>query len=513
MIKKLFTALPLLTLIGCAALDGAPGAAGLSGTVQAPAVTGDPWFDAGQSALAARKQQRPINRNAKNIILFIGDGMDINTVTAARIFDGQQRGVDGESNVLSFDAFPHVAFAKTYTTDFQVSDSAGTATAMTTGVKTRSGVLGVSQAAVRGDCAGSLANEVVTIAERAEDAGLATGIVSTAAITHATPAAVYAHSADRNWASDSAMPPEALAAGCVDIASQLLGFDHGDGIDVALGGGRAHFLSAQMSDPEYPQAVGARADGANLAEAWNDKSPDHLYVWNKADFTAAGANKKLLGLFEPNHMQFEADRPDDGAGEPSLAEMTAKAISSLSAQNDQGYFLMVEAGRIDHAHHGGNAYRALKDTQAYAEAVAVARGMTDVSDTLIIVTADHGHTMSIQGYPKRGSDILGLAVIDQDGGEEPIKATDGKPYTTLSYANGPGTVFAESVDLSDGRPAPAAEDVLDRNYQQQALIPTSSETHGGQDVPVYASGPKAHLISGVIEQNYLYHVMADALGL
>jgi alkaline phosphatase len=81
----------------------------------------------------------------------------------------------------------------------------------------------------------------------------------------------------------------------------------------------------------------------------------------------------------------------------------------------------------------------------------------------------------------------------------------------LNYANGPGSVFAEGVDLSDGRPAP--ENVLDKNYRQQALIPTGSETHGGQDVPVYASGPGAHLVSGVMEQNVIYHIMADARGL
>lgn len=513
-------ALPALifALSGCAALE----TAGLAEkpvttpakTIAAPPPTGDAWFDSGQDALFQRKTQPTRKTRAKNVILFVGDGMDINTVTAARIFDGQSRGENGEANLLSFEEFPHVAFSKTYTTDYQISDSAGTASAMNTGVKTRSGVLSISANVRRGNCEEALANSVMTLAERAEEAGLSTGVVTTTELTHATPGAVFAHSPDRGWGADSDLPEEAKQAGCADIARQLIEFDHGDGIDIALGGGRRNFTPSTASDPEYPERVGKRLDGRDLPAEWAAKSPAHKYVWNKADFEAASADQKLLGLFEPAHLQFEADRPDDGAGEPSLADMTAKAISALS-KNDKGFYLMVEAGRIDHAHHGGNAYRALKDTQAYAEAVKVAREMTSAEDTLIIVTADHGHTLAIQGYARNGADILGLSVYtSDDGSDTPILAAgDNKPYTTLGYQNGPGTVFWEDADLSEGRPAPTQEDATDKNYRQQALIPTGSETHGGQDVPVYASGPNAHLVSGVMEQHVIYHIMADALGL
>ena len=481
--------------------------------IAAPVATGDAWYDAGRQAVYDRKTRKAPANRAKNVILFIGDGMDINTVTAARIYDGQTRGESGEENSLSFDHFPYTAFSKTYTTNFQVSDSAGTATAMTTGVKTRSGVIAINGDVTRGDCAGALAGAVTTLAEQAEDAGLSTGVVSTASITHATPASAYAHSADRGWEVDASMPDDAKAAGCRDIARQLIEFDRGDGIDIALGGGRAHFIPVGAADPEYPEREGARTDDRNLAAEWAAKSPSHRYVWNRADFDAAGADQKLLGLFEPSHMQFEADRPDDGAGEPSLAAMTAKAITALSA-NDKGYFLLVESGRIDHAHHGGNAFRALKDTQAYSEAVRVASEMSSDEDTLIIVTADHGHTMAIAGYSRRGADILGLSVMTgDDGADAPMLADDEKPYTTLGYMNGPGSVFGEDADLSDRRPALTQDIATDKNHRQQALVPTYSETHGGQDVPVYASGPNAHLVSGVMEQNVIYHIMADALGL
>ena len=500
-------------LSACSSIN-APTLEGAADTIEKPAPTGDAWFDAGQDALYARKMADPRGgQRAKNVILFIGDGMDITTVTAARIYDGQTKGMMGEGNVLSFEAFPHVAFSKTYTTDYQVSDSAGTASAMVTGVKTRSGVLSISASVKRGDCAGALAGAVETIAEQAEKAGLSTGVVSTASITHATPASAYAHSPDRGWEADARMPDDAKAAGCKDIARQLVEFDHGDGLDIALGGGRGYFIPADMTDPEYPERAGWRTDGRNLAEEWAAKSDAHAYVWNRADFNAAGADKKLLGLFEPSHMQYEADRPDDGAGEPSLADMTRKAIAALS-QNENGYFLMVEAGRIDHAHHGGNGYRALKDTQAYADAVAAAREATSTEDTLIIVTADHGHTMTIAGYSRRGADILGLSVYTDDEGEDTpiLAAVDEKPYTTLGYVNGPGSVFKEGADLSEGRPLLTQQDATDKNHQQQALVPTGSETHGGQDVPVYAIGPNAHLVSGTMEQNVIYHIMADALG-
>ncbi len=507
----LIAALPLLA--ACSTIESLGGPASNDTAVAPPEATGDAWFDAGRQAVYARKMRNTQRRRAKNVILFIGDGMDLNTVTAARIYDGQSRGESGEENSLYFERFPYTAFSKTYTTDYQVADSAGTASAMTTGVKTRSGVISIKEDVTRGDCAGALQNAAVTIAERAEAAGLSTGVVSTAEITHATPAAAYAHSPERRWDVDANMPEEARAAGCRDIARQLVEFDHGNGLEIALGGGRAHFLPSTLADPEYPERTGLRADDRNLANEWREKSPDHVYVWNRADFDAASSDKKLLGLFEPEHMQYEADRPDDGAGEPSLAAMTAKAITALGA-NDAGYFLLVEAGRIDHAHHGGNAYRALRDTQAYSEAVRVASELTSDDETLIIVTADHGHTMTMAGYSRRGADILGLSVTTgDDGADAPILAQDEKPYTTLGYINGPGSPFVPEGDLSEGRPAPTQTAAADKNYRQQASTPLWSETHGGQDVPVYASGPNAHLVSGVMEQNVIYHIMADALGL
>lgn len=477
-----------------------------------------PWVEDAKTAMAKRKAIRANKRAAKNVILFIADGMDPTTVTAARIFDGQSRGEEGEENFLAFETFPYLAMVKTYTTNAQTPDSAGTATAMVTGVKTKSGIISMTDKAQSRVCAASKGSEIATLAELAERAGLATGVVSTARLTHATPATMYAHAANRNWEADVTMSKTALAQGCRDIASQLIDFADGDGIDVAMGGGRSNFLPQTVNDPEEEDRTGRREDGRNLVEEWTSKSDNHVYVWDKEGFEAidAASNPRVLGLFQRSHMQYEMDRSASSEiNEPSLAQMTAKSIDILS-RNKKGYVLMVEGGRVDHAHHAGNAARALSDAQAFSQAVARAVEMTNPKDTLIIVTADHGHTLALQGYPVKGNDILGLvksAYEPFNNKEGFARGSDNKPYPTLTYANGPGSVVATKTKNRDGRPLLGPDDVADIDFKQPSAIPLGSETHGGQDVIVYAQGPHAWLFSGVVEQTYIFHVIDDALNL
>lgn len=460
------------------------------------------YYADGQAELKLRLDRKPQEGRARNVILFIGDGMGVSTLTAGRIAIGQDEGKDGESWQTEIDDLPWGGLVKTYTHDSQVADSAGTATAMVTGTKTRNGVLGIAARVDRGDCRGALAGSVSTLFEQAEDKGLATGIVSTARITHATPASAYAHIADRDWEADSDLPRQARDAGCKDIASQMVNWPHGDGLDVMLGGGRSKFFPSNLTLPEGGK--GERSDQRNLAVEWMKARPGRrTYVWNNEKLATAPEKGQLLGLFAGSHMQYEADRDSGPEGEPSLAEMTRIAIERL-LPNEKGFVLMVEAGRIDHAHHAGNAARALADFKALDDAVKVARELTDDADTLIIVTADHSHTMTIAGYPARGNPILGLAG-DIEGGTT-AKASDGKPYTTLGYINGPGAVSAAE------RPDLDPDQVRQTDYRQQALIPLKSETHGGEDVAVKAEGPWAHLLTGTVEQNFLYHVMRHALG-
>ncbi|QOW22704.1 alkaline phosphatase [Novilysobacter avium] len=491
-------------------------------TIQRPQEESAQWWFRDGAAQAA--ERGAMGGQAKNVILFVGDGMSLPTVAAARILDGQRKGGAGEDNRLSWERFPATALSRTYNTDMQTPDSAGTMSAMATGVKTRAGVISIGQSADFGDCKGALDAPMITLWQLAAGSGMATGVVTTTRVTHATPAATFSHSADRGWESDSAMPAEALAAGCVDIARQLIESPYGNGPDVLMGGGRTNFMPSTQSDPEYPQESGRRDDGRDLIASWKQRRPDGSYVWNAEQFAAAPTDKPLLGLFEPSHMQYEHDRPGDAAGEPSLSEMTAAAITRLS-RNPNGFVLLVEGGRIDHAHHDGNAYRALTDTIAMAEAVEVANRLTSADDTLILVTADHAHTLSFVGYPARGNPILDKVREDKDG--ERVLARDARnmPYTTLSYSNGPGYTGASDTQPAGpkrfphktrgyqpaaGRPDLSSVDTTAPDYMQEALVPTTSESHGGDDVGIWARGPGSAAVRGSVEQNAIFHFMLQS---
>ncbi|MEX1146942.1 MAG: alkaline phosphatase [Sphingomonadales bacterium] len=479
-----------IILTGCATGSGA------SNTSPSSPVGDDvgSWTNTGRAAVEDRLAQTPNVNQARNVILFIGDGMGLSTITAARIYDGQSRGKPGEEHTLSFETFPHTALVKTYNTDQQVADSAGTASAMHTGVKTRAGVVGLSGAAPRAKCAQSMDHRVATLGEMAAGTGKATGIVTTTRLTHATPAAVYAHSSERDWEMDSNMPAAALDEGCRSIARQFVEFDTGKGIDVALGGGRSYFSS-------------------ELVDVWRSRYPDGTLVHDRNQLAAIGAGHDgpVWGLFSGSHMTYMLDRAGDST-EPTLSEMTAKAIDILS-DREGGYYLMIEGGRIDHGHHDGIAGKALAETQEFARAVQVALDRVDLDDTLILVTADHSHVLSFGGYPTRGNPILGHVVGNDKHGSPEDKAKlalDDKPYTALGYHNGPGAVAGQ-------RPVPDTGPFA----MQQAVVPTGyrhpdrieySETHAGEDVALFAVGPWSHLASGVMEQHVIFHMISHAFG-
>jgi alkaline phosphatase len=526
-----FASALVLCLAGCASGGPAPVARAAAVPITVPTIhrpqeeTAAWWFRAGAATAHARGADRA---RARNLILFVGDGMSLTTVAAARILEGQRRGEPGEENALSFERFERTALSKTYNTDSQTPDSAGTMTAMITGVKTRMGELGVAQAAPRGDCAAARTAEVASLIEIAEAAGLATGVVTTTRITHATPGATYGHVPERGWEVDADLPAAATQAGCRDLARQLAEFAIGDGIEVVFGGGRTPFLPAGAADPEYPEFPGARRDGRNLIAEWQARHPDGRYVWN-ADQLAAldlAHTPRVLGLFEPDHMRFEHERPADRGGEPSLAQMVRAALAVLST-HPEGYVLMVEGGRIDHAHHAGNAYRALDETIAFSDAVRAATELTSADDTLILVTADHAHTLTFAGYPVRGNPILGKVVGTSGEEAKPGMAYDmlGLPFTTLGYANGPGYAGASnqqpagpkhfdhepsSVERAAGRADVREVDTTAPDYLQDTPVPMASETHGGEDVGIWARGPGSDAVRGSVEQNTIFHFLLQA---
>ncbi len=464
------------------------------------------WYTDAQARIDELAAVTNNTNRAKNVILFVADGNGVGSNYATRLWVGQKKGGLGDDYVLPQEMFPNLALVKTYTTNGQTPDSSPTASAMNTGVKSRNGTVNLDDAGDYEDCNAAAKAGLTTFAEIVSDMGKSVGIVTTARLTHATPAAVYAKSAHRDWEDDTKLPPNCAQK---DIAAQMVDAVNAGTLDFIMGGGRQSFLPNGITDDEGGE--GRRVDDRNLVE--EIKAKGWQYVWNDETAKAADLTKPVLGIFESSHMKYETDR----TGEPSLAEMTEMAIKNLSA-NEQGYYLEVEAGRVDHANHDGNMHRTVTDGEAFGEAIAKAVSMVDTNETLIIVTADHSHAINFNGYCGRGTPITGLCYEVDDHGIEhtgkPSVGLDGKPYTVAGYLNGAGSILHEDEATkawSGSRPDLTQEQVTDPDYLQQALIPLTSETHSGEDVAVFSTGPWSHLFRGVIEQNVIFHVMMKAV--
>ncbi|NWX17644.1 PPBT protein, partial [Aegotheles bennettii] len=489
------------------------------------------WRRQAQDTLRAALRLQRLNQNvAKNLILFLGDGMGVSTVTAARILKGQLQHGQGEESLLEMEKFPYVALAKTYNTNAQVPDSAGTATAYLCGVKANEGTVGVSAGVTRDRCNTTKGQEVTSILRWAKDAGegvvgagvkrwgfggvptiapgicgtgKAVGIVTTTRVTHATPSAAYAHSANRDWYSDGEMPPDALEGGCRDIAWQLV--ENIPDIEVILGGGRKYMFPKNTSDVEYPQEEkhrGTRLDRRDLVRAWHEAKPPGKvakYVWHRRDLLALNLSRVDFLLGESWHPR--VPWPQLGAlgghlahpGVPGQLEWRVMRGTGGDAERCRG----PTGGRIDHGHHEGKAKQALHEAVELDRAIGLATRLTSAQDTLSVVTADHSHVFTFGGYTPRGNPIFGLAPMQSD--------VDRKPFTSILYGNGPGykIVAGERENVS-------AVDFAHADYQAQSAVPLRQETHGGEDVAVFAHGPMAHLLHGVHEQNYIPHAMAYA---
>lgn len=442
---------------------------------------------------------------AKNVIFFLGDGMGPVTVTASRIYKY------GESGKLAMDTMGRTARVKTYSLDAQTTDSAPSMGAYMTGVKSRNEVVSMdgntfAQGALRpttdattgvssavNNCpASNNGASVPTLLEQAIAKNKATGVVSTARLTHATPAITYSHICNRNAEYDIARQAVPGGAG----ANPALG---AGGVDVLMGGDSRYWVPFNTTIPGK-----GRPDGRNLVAELQAKG--YNYVKDLTTFNAAptASGTKIIGLFDQaiaeGHMSYELDR--NPALEPSLAQMTAKSIDILS-KNSNGYFLMVEGGRIDHALHGTNAARALADTIAFDDAIRVALEKVDLKNTLIVVTADHDHVMAFNGYSHLGNNVLGKTTNYRTKQLE--MAADGKPYTTLVFGNGPNR-SAVRADLT------SVDTIGNKDYLQEAGIRLSSETHGGGDVMLFAKGAGSEGFKGTIDNTKVYTLLKKAFG-
>ncbi|XP_061390574.1 alkaline phosphatase 4 [Musca vetustissima] len=442
--------------------------------------------------------------------------MGLTTITAGRIYKGQylKHGY-GEEEKLAFDEFPYTGLAKTYNVDKQVPDSAGTATAMFCGTKTDYGAIGMDTTRSKTN---SKQGRLTSIMDWAQAEGKRTGIVTTTRITHATPAATYARIYHRDWECDTKVPLESQGIH-TDIARQLFENAPGNKFNVIMGGGLkptgATNANEKITTPWEgdTENICARGDGLNLPKKWleNGKAMNEKreFVQTIKDLDEVDLKEvdRLLGLFRNNHITYAIGKEE---GEPSLKEMTEAAIEVLQREDSNGFVLMVEGGRIDQGHHQNYAHAALHEVYEFDQAIEAALENTNANETLILVTADHSHSVTLNGYPKRGNDILGFA----------NKKADPMVYETIMYANGPGFydhIANDTVAVSQNPlhfwknlTTLTVEQRQSPTYRHMATVPLKDESHGGEDVIVFANGPGASLVRGVFEQNYLAYIMSYA---
>jgi len=497
----------------------------------------DYWVRQGEKELEEALNLTPNTKVAKNIILFIGDGMSLPTVTAARTYKGQldkSTGADGSSAQLFWESFPYRGLSKTYCANYMVPDSAATASAMYTGQKTTFFTMGYDSSVEisKPESVGPDA-EQTTMLDWAQAAGKRTGFVTTTRMSHATPAALYAKTVNRFWEGDNNIL-ESIKKGAVtedqikdnnvkDISRQLIESEAGQKIDIMLGGGRASFqpesykeieLDATMRgeagfdyDDERDIWDNYRRDNRSLIDEWLLLGPGRRYITNKTDLAAidSEATDQVMGIFTNSYVTWD-DMLEQKPTVPSIAEMAVASVKFLKEKSGpEGFFVMIEGGRIDAAHHNGNAVRALSETVAFDKAIEEVMALVDPEETLVIVTADHAHTMSMGGYTHRELDITGSNPGDL-----------GKDVSILSYGNGPG--FKNLVTTGEGDytqidVANVTQEVnghAEIRFKQPSAAPMNSETHGGDDVGIWAQGPWAHLIHGTHQQSYLATVMAYA---
>ncbi|GIV62602.1 MAG: alkaline phosphatase [Rhodothermaceae bacterium] len=415
----------------------------------------------------------------KNVILFISDGCGPASFTMARAY---RRDVLGRDEGLALDPFL-VGTVQTHAADTRVTDSAAGATAFACGVKTYNGAIAVD----------TLRQPLGTLVEAAEARGLATGLVATSTITHATPAAFSAH-----------VPARGMTA---EIAAQQIT----RGIDVLFGGGLRDYLPVAEG--------GSRQDGRNLLE--EARAAGYTVATTRDAFDRLDA-APALALMAPGHMAYELDR--NGAEQPSLAEMTRKALDLLAGDPD-GFFLMVEGSRIDHAAHGNDAAGHLHDILAYDEAVAVALAFArEEGHTLVVATSDHetggltlGRSLDGRGvyawYPEVLAGVRrsneGLAKMLEAGADPAaVLRTGGLDPDDLDAADRQALLDA-AEEGDTGAFLARYNDVIAR----RAVIGWTTTGHTGVDVNLYAFGPGADRFRGNQDNTDVGRRLADLLGL
>jgi alkaline phosphatase len=433
--------------------------------------------------------------NVKNIIMLVPDGCTQAVATAARWYTGEDLALDRYARGMM----------KTYMSNSVITGSAAAATAFATGNKTTVRFLGIGPRPEDVLSTEPLPPEEVqyapfaSVLEGAKLLNKATGLISTSRITHATPAAFAVHIQDRGWDNE--------------IMEHIVYND----VDVVFGGGERHLL------PE--DAGGRRTDGENLKDELIDRG--YQYVTTR-DGMMTLSSGRVWGMFASSHMEAEIDRAEYAPDQPSLAEMTEKAIELLS-QDDDGFFLMVEGSQVDWAGHNNDPIYMITDFVAFDEAFEVAVDWArQHGDTLVIAFPDHdtggmtiGHYYTEYGYtetpveyvigPLQGMQITSYGVerkIDELGGPTVantidaidewwgIEITEDDAQAIFDYqeATGVSLSYAIAVVIS----------------QRFTVFGWTTHGHTGTDVPIWSYGPYSAL--GTLDNTQVAKRAARAFG-
>ncbi|SFC23291.1 alkaline phosphatase [Bacillus sp. OV322] len=421
----------------------------------------------------------------KNIIIMIGDGMGIGQMEIARQLEY------GKKGVLNMEKMEHLALMHTYSENNSVTDSAAGGTAIATGVKTNNGSIATDPSG----------KEIDSILDASQMNGKRAGIISTSMITDATPAAFSASAVNR-W------------TGNADIARQI--YKHN--LDVILGGGAKYFSPKEQN-------------GTDLIDKFRQSG--YTVAADRNQLRAAPSNRKLIGLFNQGYMQFVNDRDIYQSNEPTLNEMTEKALGVLDG-SDKGFFLMVEGGRIDHASHAADFTGIWKETAEFDSTVKeVTSWAKKRGDTLVVVLADH-ETMGISSSePMNVSGLKNVKASSEYMASQLKKTSDGEiiPESLLEvfhkYANiklspqetqeliknlqSPGkSIYPSQITGWEIGSVIALHNLAGA---QDRSIRAASKTTGGHtanSIAVFAEGPGSENFKGVIDNTDISKIIMKA---
>ena len=459
----------------------------ISGTVAAGGFVGVNSFltspETTVEAKAEVSKQNVSQKPPKNVIVLVGDGMGIGQLEVARLME------HGKEGRLFMESLENVALMHTYSANNTVTDSGAAGTAIATGTKTNNESIGV-------DADG---NEVKSMLDAFQARGKKVGVISNNTVTDATPAAFTASVANR-W------------SGQEEVARQMLAAEY----DVLLGGGASYFGAKKQN-------------GMDLVEKFKEKG--YAFATDRDELNGVGTPDKLLGLFHSSYMNYKTDKDDVNSNEPTLNEMAKKGIEVLS-QGEEGFFLMIEGARIDHASHAADFTGIWKETVEFDSVVEdVVNWAKGRNDTLVVVLADHDtmgvsatETMNIEALKAidvspeymAGKLVVENGTVTDDSVKEVFKT-----YANIELTDEEVAEFKNNIKDSSGKVYAAYRagweigSVIAKHNKvgvvsRDVRAESSTGGHTGNMVPVFATGLGSERFEGVLDNTDVIKLIAEA---